>query len=143
MAEQIFQIGIKALIRNDDGDIFMIHMPKWRHNPEHWDLPGGRMDPGETFLETLQRELKEEIGATYVGKPKQLMGILTNITIPVGNDLLPLVFMIYSVKVSNVDKIQLSEATREDKVGWFSPKEASTLMSIKFSEEFCNFVRNL
>lgn len=143
MAEEIFQIGIKGLIRNDNGDVFMLHISEWGHNPAHWDLPGGRMDPGETFLETLKRELVEEIGIPYVGKPKQIMGMLTNITIPVGDDLLPLVFMIYEVDVANVNEIKLSEDTREDKAGWFSPKEAAELMSIKFSPEFCKLVSKL
>ncbi|HUC87878.1 MAG TPA: NUDIX hydrolase [Candidatus Binatia bacterium] len=143
MAEQVFQIGIKGLIRNDNGDIFMLHIPEWGYNPAHWDLPGGRMDSGETFLETLKRELIEEIGASYTGKPKQIMGMLTNITIPVGNELLPLVFMIYEVNVADINKIKLSEDTREDKAGWFSPKEAAKLMSVKFSPEFCELASKL
>jgi 8-oxo-dGTP pyrophosphatase MutT (NUDIX family) len=143
MAEQIFQVASKALIRNESGAIFMVHIPEWGHNPAHWDLPGGRVDPGETFLETLNRELIEEIGVPYVGKPKQLMGMLTNITIPVGDDLVPLVFMIYEVTVADVGKIKLSEDTREDKVGWFLPKDAAKHMSIKFSPEFCELVSKL
>lgn len=143
MSEQIFQIAVKALIRNDRGSIFMVHLPEWNHNPPHWDLPGGRVGPGETFLETLKRELIEEIGVPYTGKPRQLTGMLTNITIPVGNDLLPLVFMIYEVEVADVSKVMLSEDTREDNSGWFSPKEASKLMSIKFSSEFCKLVSKL
>ena len=121
----------------------MLHIPKWGHNPAHWDLPGGRMDSGETFLETLKRELIEEIGVAYAGKPKQIMGMLTNITIPVGDALLPLVFMIYEVKVPNVNKMKLSKDIREDNTGWFPPKEASKLMSIKFSPEFCELVSKL
>ena len=143
MAEQIFSIAAKALIRNDQGNIFMVHIPEWGHNPPHWDLPGGRMDPGETFLETLKRELIEEIGVSHIGKPKQIMGMLTNITIPVGDDLLPLVFMIYDVKVADLKQIKLSKDTREDNTGWFSPKQAAKHMSIKFSPEFCELVNKL
>lgn len=101
------------------------------------------MDPGETFLETLKRELQEEIGVTYVEKPKQLMGMLTNITIPVGDEFLPLVFMIYEVKVTDVSKIKLAEETREDETGWFSPKKAAELMRIKFTPEFCELVSSM
>jgi hypothetical protein len=53
MAEQIFQIGVK-------GQFFMLHIPEWGHNPAHWDLRGGIMDPGETSLDT-KAQLVEEI----------------------------------------------------------------------------------
>jgi hypothetical protein len=69
--------------------------------------------------------------------------MLTNISIPVGTDLLPLVFMIYEVVVPDIDRIQLTENTREDKIGWFLPKKAASLMSIKFSAEFCDYVSQL
>jgi 8-oxo-dGTP pyrophosphatase MutT (NUDIX family) len=38
------------LLRNDD------------RNPNTWGLPGGKADPGETLLETMHRECKEELG---------------------------------------------------------------------------------
>jgi len=143
MSEQIFQIGVRGLIRNKNGKIFMVHLPKWNHNPPHWDLPGGRMDPGETFLDTLKRELREELGVSYIGTPTQLMGILTNITVPVANELLPLVFIVYSIEVEDPDKIKLANGLREDGLGWFTPKEAADLMVTKYAPEFCKLVREL
>src|ERR1035438_4821691 len=109
------------MIRNDDGDIFMIHLPKWGKVDAHWDFPGGRMDPGESFLETLDRELQEEIGISFSEQPVQIMGMLTNITLPVNNEFLPLTYMIYEVKL-NTGKIKLAEDIREDNFGWFKPK---------------------
>jgi ADP-ribose pyrophosphatase YjhB (NUDIX family) len=37
-----------------------------RDDPKHpntWGLPGGRMDPGETMIESIKRECDEELGA--------------------------------------------------------------------------------
>lgn len=143
MAAQTFQVGIKALIRNDSGQILMVHIPEWSGNAAHWDLPGGRIDSNESFLETLNRELLEEIGVPYEGTPRQLMTFLTNITIPVGDTRLPYIFVVYEVKLPSGYKIKLDPESAEDGYKWFDTIEAANEMVFKFSPEFCNLVRNL
>ena len=44
MAEALFQIGIKALIQNESGALLLRCNSSGR-----WDIPGGRMEPGETI----------------------------------------------------------------------------------------------
>jgi len=140
MAEQLFQIAAKAVVRNETGDILMVRISKWRDNPEHWDLPGGRMDPGEGFLDTLKRELQEELGVTYTGTPKQLMSILTKITIPVDGIPTPLVFIIYEVALPAGAKITLDPSGNELDYQWFAPAEAAKVMEFKFSDDFCDLI---
>jgi len=143
MPVQTFQVGIKALIRSDKGEILMVHIPEWSGNEAHWDLPGGRIDTGEDFLDTLKRELKKELGVTYIRQPKQLTTLLTSITIPVGEIRLPLIYVIYEVDMPNNAKIQLDPESAEDDYRWFSPKEAADNMSYKLTPEFCDLVRGL
>lgn len=143
MAQELFQIGIKGLIRNSKGEILMVYIPEWSGNQAHWDLPGGRMDPGESFLETLDRELQEEIGVSYTEKPLQLAAMLTSITIPAGDVRYPLVFVIYEVRLPADAKITLDPDSAEEQYGWFSPEEAAENMSFKFSEDFRELVRKL
>ncbi|HEY4963653.1 MAG TPA: NUDIX hydrolase [Candidatus Saccharimonadales bacterium] len=143
MSEQLFQIAAKALIRNDQGDIFMLHVPKWGHVVDHWDLPGGRMDPNETFLQTLVRELDEELGVKVKGVPAQMMGMLTNITIPVGDKQYPLVYIIFEVELEKLDDIKLSRETREFEYAWLSPEKAAKAMVHKFDKEFCELIAKL
>ena len=53
-----YRISLKALIRNEDGDI-LVNREKGR---DHFSLPGGGWDHGETDIQCLQRELFEELG---------------------------------------------------------------------------------
>jgi 8-oxo-dGTP diphosphatase len=141
--EQHFQIGVKGLIRNKKGEILMVRIPEWSGNPAHWDLPGGRMDPGESFLQTLKRELQEEIGVPYVGTPTQLVAVLTSITIPVGDTRVPLVFVIYEARIAPDAQIKLDPNSAEEDFQWFPPAAAADNMGMKFSAEFCHLVRSL
>jgi 8-oxo-dGTP pyrophosphatase MutT (NUDIX family) len=45
-----------GLVRNTSGDLLLI----FRH--DHWDLPKGKQEPGETMAETALREVEEECG---------------------------------------------------------------------------------
>ena len=65
--EDTFHLGIKALIRNQKGQILVLKanikdLKQGTSVVEHWDLPGGRVQKGENSDQTLAREVKEEIG---------------------------------------------------------------------------------
>lgn len=65
-------IGVagKAVVRKN-GKILLLQ----RHlgtgfDPGLWELPGGKIDPGEDLVEALSREIREEVGlAVTVGRP--------------------------------------------------------------------------
>lgn len=143
MAEQLFHIGMKGLIRNKEGKVLLLKVPEWRGNPGYWDLPGGRMNPGETFEQTLRRELKEEIGVQYDGTPKQLMAVLSSVFIPVGDSKVSLVLIPYEVELPDDAKIELNPDEPEEAFEWFEPKEAAQLLEIKYTADFCSLVAAL
>jgi len=58
--EEIFstyQVGVKGIIFNSNKKVLVLLKKKI----QKWDVPGGRIIKGETLLESLDRELKEEI----------------------------------------------------------------------------------
>lgn len=59
MPEKFF-ITVKALIKNRKGEILLLRR-KHKTKGYMWDLAGGRVAREETHLETLVREIKEEI----------------------------------------------------------------------------------
>jgi 8-oxo-dGTP pyrophosphatase MutT (NUDIX family) len=48
-----------AVILNEDGDVLCVSR---KHNHEDFGLPGGKVDPHETYEEAVIREVKEETG---------------------------------------------------------------------------------
>lgn len=56
-------VGVGALIFNEQGQFLMsLRGPKARNEQGRWEIPGGKVEWGETLAETLIREIKEEIG---------------------------------------------------------------------------------
>jgi 8-oxo-dGTP pyrophosphatase MutT (NUDIX family) len=49
-------LGVRGLVRDEAGRIFLV---KHRYARE-WHLPGGGVEPGESLIDALARELKEE-----------------------------------------------------------------------------------
>jgi 8-oxo-dGTP pyrophosphatase MutT (NUDIX family) len=59
-------LGVRALVLDREGRVFLI-----RHTyTPGWQLPGGGVEAGETLIEALTRELKEEGNIELTGPPK-------------------------------------------------------------------------
>jgi len=64
------RVTVGALIFDAAGRIF-VHRRGWERSlfPGCWDIVGGHVEPGESMLEALAREVEEETGWRLVGTP--------------------------------------------------------------------------
>jgi len=53
-----------AVIRRPDGQVLLAQRPAGKAYAGYWEFPGGKLEPGETPREALDRELHEELGLT-------------------------------------------------------------------------------
>ena len=60
MPEAIIDVAVGVICRQD-GQILIGSRPQGKPWAGWWELPGGKIEPGEALLDALARELKEEI----------------------------------------------------------------------------------
>ena len=118
---QIFQVGIKGVIVNSQNKALVLL--KTVNGRIFWDVPGGRMEKGETIDQTLRRELEEEVPGIKDFQVKNLLNVdaVHRSDTVEGIDLL-LVF--YKVE-ADLEKVSLSEEHQSYK--WVSLEEIDSL----------------
>jgi 8-oxo-dGTP diphosphatase len=57
----VVDVAVGVLIR-PDGDFLLTSRPAGKVYEGYWEFPGGKLEPGETVAQALQRELHEELG---------------------------------------------------------------------------------
>lgn len=51
-----------VVLENPEGEVLLIHSNRYVTQSESWEIPCGKMDPGETPAQTVRRETLEETG---------------------------------------------------------------------------------
>ena len=59
----IIDVAVGVLLR-PDGAFLLTSRPTGKVYAGYWEFPGGKLEPGETVAQALQRELHEELGIT-------------------------------------------------------------------------------
>jgi 8-oxo-dGTP pyrophosphatase MutT (NUDIX family) len=137
MAEKLFYIGVKGLIKNKQGKILLLKADTSSHRRDktaYWDIPGGRIDEGESVLDALKREIKEETGINKLENHEFFTAVISNHQIPHGRQVIGLALMIYVVKVPAGSKVKLSE--EHVAYEWVSRTEARQRLTHKYPKEF-------
>lgn len=118
MTERGDQVQVVGGVLVRGGRLLLCHRrPDLASYPGVWDLPGGHVEPGETFGEALTRELAEELGVTIR---------LTTTEPWVSFSLPQLTLHVYVV--DRWDGVPANVAQEEhDDIGWFSPSDLDGL----------------
>ena len=136
--EKLFQVGVKALIENKSGQLLLVKADISTHRSQtvaYWDIPGGRIQEGQTAITTLKREVSEEAGITKLSGIKFFSAVISNHEIPLENGKKSgLLLMIYRVTIPDKTKITLSE--EHTGVEWVDKKEAAKRLANKYPPEF-------
>ncbi|HKR82382.1 MAG TPA: NUDIX domain-containing protein [Candidatus Saccharimonadales bacterium] len=148
MNEDIFQLGIKGLIRNSAGQVLLLQVNpaalKGNKHGVYWDLPGGRIHTGDTVLDTLQREILEETGIATIENPKHIGMVLSNVRIPIPvgeHESTGLILSVYECDAPQDAEIKISE--EHQAYQWFSPQAAAEKLQVKYPADFCGLIAQL
>jgi 8-oxo-dGTP diphosphatase len=135
--EKLFHVGVKALITDYENNILLLKSPGWKKEKieEHWDIPGGRVEEGNTLIETLNREIKEETGITEIINEEFITAVVSNhkFTIESGHNV-GLVLFIYEVDIPDNVTIKLSD--EHTAYEWVDKREAARRLENKYPPAF-------
>lgn len=113
-------IGVTCVFYCHDGKGRLLLQKRTRKcRDEHgcWDCGGGSMKFGETFEETIKRELKEE----YCVKPIKMKRVGVNNIIRIHDSIKThWVAIIFAVQV-NPKKVTIGDEEMIEEIGWFKP----------------------
>lgn len=70
---KLYQLTTRAVLRNEKGEVLIMQRPQTsKYFPGYWELPGGKVDLGEHFIDGLIREIFEETG--FHVEPEYVLG---------------------------------------------------------------------
>ena len=92
---------------------------------ERWGCPGGRINPGEPFLEGLRREVREETGLGIATQEPFYVGEWFPVIKGQPNQIVAIFFACTPAKGARADGIVLSE--EHDAYRWVTAAEAEAL----------------
>ena len=132
-AEDCFHLGAKVLLQTFEGRLLLLEKQHPRKGP-FWELPGGRIQKGESLMQALQREVEEETGFKGVEAAIPFDMILTNLRISTSRGEVGLILSVYHCVIPSSFTPRLS--SEHTNFGWFSISESAQLVKPQYPGAF-------
>ena len=125
-----WHVGIKGLVFDEGGKLLLLQEANGM-----WELPGGRMEHGKTFEQTLKREIMEEMGVgcevldtyPYWAWPHQIT-----------SDRSWRIFLCFRIKLHSLDFIRSDECVDH---AFFDPEGLKQLGDKLYTRAIIDFYR--
>ena len=111
-----------------DGKILLLHRHSHKPEGDKWGVPGGKVDPGESPIEAMLRELLEE--TKYRAGEKEMV---FSRTLFVRYPEYDFVYHMYSLNLAQPHDVRLEEEAHKD-FTWVTPEEALLLDLVRDME---------
>ena len=118
-------VGVGAIVFNDAGQVFLSQRgPSATNERGTWEFPGGKVEFGETLLNSLKREFMEEFGMTI--EILELLGVDDHILQSEGQHWVSPTFLARSVGAEP----RILEPRKCSAIGWFDLHELPQPLSL-------------
>jgi len=122
------RIACKAVVVDNDGRVLVLREASTYEegtNSGRWHCPGGRIHPGEPFIEGLKREVAEETGLEIATHEPFYVGEWFPMIKGVQNQIIAIFFACTLASDAKGDVVRLSE--EHDASRWVTAAEAAAL----------------
>lgn len=120
----------KAIIKKDNKFLVVLRSPNAKFFPEHWDFPGGKLEPNEDPFAGIKREIIEE--TSIKTKIIEVVGIY-EIELESKGEKIPHRFTVYSTEVISSE---ISLSNEHSKFKWATKEEILQLKIEPYMESY-------
>ncbi len=118
MAGKPLALSAKVVVRDKSGRCLLLKRSlSSKGNPGKWDLPGGKVDPGESFDQGLLREVTEETGLTI--SIQRVVGVAESES--------PTRKVVYLIFEGRQESGQVQLSSEHDEYVWVNRRELSKM----------------
>lgn len=92
-----------------------------------WNTPAGRIDVGESPIESAKREVQEETGFSFT--PRYLLGVYSLVRLDIKEKMNgTIVHPVKFIFIGNISKLQISGVQDDiSEIKWFTPEEIQNM----------------